>query len=546
VTAHTRLVLVLGALQLSGVASAHAARVEIILDVSGSMKAPLGGETRMDAARKAIRATLAGIQADSVVALRLYGHRVGQDDKAGSCRDTELAVPFQPLDKAGFLAVVERATPRGQTPLTYSLEQAARDFGPASDEERVIILVSDGAESCGGDPTAAARALLAQGFKVKVHTVGFDVDAAARAQLEALSAATGGEYHDARNAAVLADSLTRLAQKALLVNKTEEAATGQPIRGGDGYDSAVPLQSGVVYRLDHHQRQDQYDYFYLPLQGAHRVRATIQTTHKGIEIKGDSFKEGEYPYAALTLHDTERRRRGVADVIGDKNTMKTLEGLIDETHGDRLYVLIGSSHNDQHKDSRFQVTLTARPGDAGTPSDAGATPAESLAITLGSYNGELAENDKVDFFRFSAHPQVSYRVVLRSRTRSNLGDNLEISAENAEGDVLDKTLCFQQGQPATLKALTLPGGGPVFLRVAYQLSGSGEDSYALEVARADGSTTPAAVVASGGPAPSAGGAPAPSLLNRLVYFFIWSGVPLVFGLLVGGVGGYLFGRRARP
>ena len=53
--------------------------------------------------------------------------------------------------------MVARATPRGQTPLTYSLEQAAQDFGATSDEERVIILVSDGEETCGGDPAAAAR-----------------------------------------------------------------------------------------------------------------------------------------------------------------------------------------------------------------------------------------------------------------------------------------------------------------------------------------------------------------------------------------------------
>src|SRR5687767_2636528 len=169
----TSVLVLFAAVSLAAV-PAEAARVEIILDVSGSMRASLGAETRMDAARKAIRATLAGIQPDSVVALRLYGHRVSQEDKAASCKDTELAVPFQPVDKAAFQAIVDRATPRGQTPLTYSLEQAARDFGPASDEERVIILVTDGEESCGGDPTAAAGAGRPPGSSLKVNSIAFD------------------------------------------------------------------------------------------------------------------------------------------------------------------------------------------------------------------------------------------------------------------------------------------------------------------------------------------------------------------------------------
>ena len=110
-----------------------------------------------------------------------------QERKDESCKDTELVVQFQPLDKARFLGALDKAVPRGQTPIAYSLQQAAQDFGAPSDEERAMILVSDGIETCGGDPLATVRDLAAKGFKVKVHTIGFDVDAAARAQLEAIS-----------------------------------------------------------------------------------------------------------------------------------------------------------------------------------------------------------------------------------------------------------------------------------------------------------------------------------------------------------------------
>ena len=57
------------------------------------------------------------------------------------------------------------------------------------------MLVSDGKETCQGDPVLAARRLATN--NITVHTVGFVVDTAARGQLQAISRATGGTYFDA-------------------------------------------------------------------------------------------------------------------------------------------------------------------------------------------------------------------------------------------------------------------------------------------------------------------------------------------------------------
>jgi hypothetical protein len=518
----------LAAFSLAAAVPARAARLEIILDVSGSMRAQVGGETRMDAARKAIRATVQGVEPDSVVALRLYGHRVPQEDKAGSCRDSELVVPFKVLDRASFIGIVDAATPRGQTPLTYSLEQAAQDFGAASDEERVIILVSDGAESCGGDPTAALRKLQAQGFKVKVHTIGLDVDAAARAQLEAISTATGGEYHDARNAASLADSLTRLAQQSLLVAKGDDTL-GQPIRGGDGYETAVALQPGKLYRLDHHQRQNQYDYFYVEAKGRQKATASIETPPTGVVIRGDSFSESTNPYAGIIVQDADRVKLGSQEVIGNRSEKKELRGTV---KAGRLYLLVGSSYGDQPKDSRFGVTFEALPGDAGTSGDAGATEAQALPIGPGSYQAYLDKEDTTDFFKFKADPQATYRI--RARVVEAGPSLLEVAVDNPEGNVSKKDN-GANGAAVQVADLRFPQGGDVFVRVGYSRGSEIDSAYTLEVVQAGGSS----------PATTAQAPSGPPLLERLVSFFLWSVVPFVLGLLVGGVGGYVFGRRAR-
>lgn len=542
--------LILASLAFAAAAPADAARVEIILDVSGSMRASLGAETKMAAARKAIRATLEGIQPGSILALRLYGHRVAQENKTESCRDSEMVVPFQAVDKAAFQAIVDGAQPRGQTPLTYSLEQAAHDFGPASDEQRTIILVSDGEETCGGDPAAAARSLLAQGFKLKVHTIGFDVDAAARAQLEAISTATGGEYHDARNAAALSESLTRLANQALLIAKESEVA-GVAIRGGNGHESAVALQPGQVYHLDHHQRKDQFDYFYVDARDGQKLVATIETSDAGVEIRGDSFKETGHPYAGLTLQNPSRQQLGREDIIGTRTDKKGVQVPIGSGQGGRFYVLVGTGYSDQHKDSRFQVALEDL-SDAGSSRDAGSTPGEAVEIKPGSVKGYLHVNDTVDFFKFRADAKATYALRVRP---SRAEKWLEVSVTDADGVVVKEGPAPNAGAVVQADGLRFAKGGEVYVRVANNHLKSSSDEveseYSLELTEA-GATQGAATLGGGAASPApAGAAPesartgGPSFLQRLTSLVIWSGIPLVGGFLVGAIVGFVLGRRRR-
>jgi Ca-activated chloride channel homolog len=536
-------------LALAVAAPADAARVEVILDVSGSMRASLGTETKMAAARNAIRATLDGIQPGSIIGLRLYGHRVPQENKAESCRDTELAVPFQAVDKAAFQAIVDRAQPRGQTPLTYSLEQAAHDFGPVSDEQRTIILVSDGEETCGGDPAAAARNLLAQGFKLKVHTIGFDVDAAARAQLEAISTATGGEYHDARNAAALSESLTKLANQALLIAKESESS-GVAIRGGNGHESAVALQLGQVYHLDHHQRKDQFDYFYVDARDGQKLVATIETTDTGVEIQGDSYKETGHPYAGLTLQSPSRQQLGRQDVISTRTDKKGVQVSIGSGQGGRHFLLIGSGYSDQHKDSRFQVSVEDI-SDAGSSRDAGSAPAEAVEIKPGSVKGYLHVNDTVDFFRFRADPKATYTLRVRPGSAEKW---LEVSVTDADGVVVKEGQSPNGGAVAQADGLRFAKGGEVYVRVAnHHLKSSSADvesEYSLELTESGATQAAVQGGAAANPAP-AGAAPEPgatggrSFLQALTSLVIWSGIPLVVGFLVGAIAGFVLGRRRR-
>jgi hypothetical protein len=181
--------------------------VLLILDASGSMNARLpNGESRIDVAKRAIKGVAGFIPAQAQIALRMYGAQSAARQK--NCQDTHVAVPFGPAQSGtGAIATAaDGVKAQGYTPIAYSLDQAANDFSTDA-KERVIVLVSDGKETCQGDPVLAAKALMAK--RITVHTVGFVVDTAARGQLQNIARTTGGSYFDAPVGPELPDTLKK-------------------------------------------------------------------------------------------------------------------------------------------------------------------------------------------------------------------------------------------------------------------------------------------------------------------------------------------------
>jgi Ca-activated chloride channel homolog len=182
--------------------------VELILDASGSMAERSGGETRLDVARRVLSEFVTTLPATANVALRVYGHQgSGADaDKGTSCTASDLVYPFQPLDVGQFRAAVSRFNSSGWTPLAASLDRARADFeqfDPATSSNFVYV-VTDGIETCDGDPVDAAQKLHAASVQPIVNVIGFDVDAEATRQLRQTAQRGGGTYYEARGGDELA------------------------------------------------------------------------------------------------------------------------------------------------------------------------------------------------------------------------------------------------------------------------------------------------------------------------------------------------------
>lgn len=186
----------------------------LAIDASGSMAGRVGGETKMAVAQREALAFLNDVHDDVNVALVVYGHKGNNQDtgRAESCAASEMIHSFD-TNRADLEQTIMGLSPTGWTPLGGVLEYAGDliDAIPAetrgADSAAVVYLISDGEETCDGDPVGAATALANAGIQASVNTIGFAVDTETAEQLEAIAAAGGGRYYPADSATALQQQL---------------------------------------------------------------------------------------------------------------------------------------------------------------------------------------------------------------------------------------------------------------------------------------------------------------------------------------------------
>jgi hypothetical protein len=223
------LIVVLGLISVPGLSTARAqtpantVNVELILDSSGSMAEQLeSGQTRIDAAKIVLTDVIAQMpERENVnVGFRVYGHK-GNNTEAGkseSCRSTELKVPINGVDKAKLQAEVDAYEPVGWTPLALSLREAGDDF-PAADDNTVnaVVLVTDGLETCDGDPCSASRQIKTGGSAITTHVIGFALSETEQANLQCIVDESGGLLLGAGDVDELSAALFRVLEELEVV-----------------------------------------------------------------------------------------------------------------------------------------------------------------------------------------------------------------------------------------------------------------------------------------------------------------------------------------
>lgn len=119
-------------------------------------------------------------------------------------------------DQASFELALTKFKPSGWTPLAASIAAAYEDLKKSADDksENILFVMSDGIETCNGNPIEEARKLANSDLKVSVNIIGFDVDDAGQKQLKETALAGNGTYYTVNSNVELNDTIDALLEDA--------------------------------------------------------------------------------------------------------------------------------------------------------------------------------------------------------------------------------------------------------------------------------------------------------------------------------------------
>lgn len=335
-------------------AAAPASDLVLILDASGSMWGQVGGEAKIAGARRVLGELIDGLEEDRPVGLIAYGHR-----REGDCADIERVAELAPHDAAALRQAVERLQPKGKTPLTAALEEG---FGALAGRPPggTVVLVTDGLETCGGDPCGAVRAARESGADFVLHVIGFDVAKEDVSSLECAAQAGGGLYLAAADAGELAAALDRAAAPAV---PADGALSVKGVADGELLDVSIQVVDGAGEDV-----------------AAGRTYRDPSTNPRLLPLPAGSF---EVEVSALGVAGESVRRFTIEIAKG-----ATVEREVDFSTGE---LVLGVTRNGELSDALYRVVPlggTKAAATGRTYRNAQSNPA-TVRLTAGDYEVEL-------------------------------------------------------------------------------------------------------------------------------------------------------------
>src|SRR5262245_8979477 len=185
----------------------------VVFDASGSMSGnqTLGipnSRARIDEARSALAEVLPNATKFRKVGLVTYG--------PGPYNQCNVKLDLKPTANAmlPIMMAVNSLVPAGRTPLTQGIETAAEALDFRS-KPGVIVVLTDGEETCGRSPCELAKQLHAAGYKLTIHMIAFRYDSFSWTggsnvlDLMCVAQENGGLYLKANNEEQLVEALEK-------------------------------------------------------------------------------------------------------------------------------------------------------------------------------------------------------------------------------------------------------------------------------------------------------------------------------------------------
>ena len=184
----------------------RAPRMVFVVDGSGSMRDPIrGAPSRMEAAKRSIGGVVRGLHRDIRVGMVSFS----------DCNATRNSRYYASGERRQLIGRVNGIQPGRATSLATSITRAGAMASRRA--ETVIVVVSDGRDTCGRDPCAAARAVKQRKPNVRINVIDLS-GGEARGVLNCVARAGGGRVYSPSSSGQMAAQVQR--------------ATGQPNASG--------------------------------------------------------------------------------------------------------------------------------------------------------------------------------------------------------------------------------------------------------------------------------------------------------------------------
>jgi outer membrane protein OmpA-like peptidoglycan-associated protein len=184
------------------------------------------------------------------------------------CR-TNTLVNISNTDTSILKEQVYDVAAEGNTPIAASLRAAGAELKNKISKGE-IILISDGRETCGGDPCLEAGKLSAyENIELKVFTIGYSVDGETREQLKCIAKQGGGKYFDAKDKFVLKKVLHHIVRENVtkyidedgdgVVNEKDQCPNTQLEFKVDEYGCEVQFNFSIYFKTGSSQFSSEFD-----------------------------------------------------------------------------------------------------------------------------------------------------------------------------------------------------------------------------------------------------------------------------------------------
>jgi Ca-activated chloride channel family protein len=170
-------------------------RILFVMDASGSMTNTWGETNRFRASKIILSSMLDSLQKvpNLEIGLRVFGSMSPLN--ANDCKDTKLESPIRANNIANIKTKINSLSAKGITPIAYTLEQCANDFIYSGENYRnIIVLITDGIESCKGNACEISKKLQNKGIFLQPFIIGLGLTPEAAETFECV-----GRYDDAQD-----------------------------------------------------------------------------------------------------------------------------------------------------------------------------------------------------------------------------------------------------------------------------------------------------------------------------------------------------------